>query len=52
MGLTTSTDALQQNPDGTYKTNHVKDGGYAIDTKFADAITNYTVKRGAAGTKP
>ena len=51
MGLTTSTDALQQNPDGTYKTNHVKDGGYAIDTKFADAITNYTVKRGAAGTE-
>ena len=51
MGLTTSSDALQQNPDGTYKTNHVKDGGYAIDTKFADAITNYTVKRGAAGTE-
>ena len=51
MGLTTSSDALQQNTDGTYKTNHVKDGGYAIDTKFADAITNYTVKRGVAGTE-
>lgn len=51
MGLTTSSGALQQNPDGTYKTNHVKDGGYVIDTKFADAITNYTVKRGVAGTE-
>ena len=43
MGLTTSSEALIKNADGTYKTNHVKDGGYAIDTKFADAITNYTV---------
>lgn len=51
MGLTTSSKALIKNADGTYKTNHVKDGGYAIDTKFADAITNYTVKRGAAGTE-
>ena len=51
MGLTTSSEALIKNADGTYKTNHVKDGGYAIDTKFADAITNYTVKRGAAGTE-
>lgn len=51
MGLTTSSEALIKNADGTYKTNHVKDGGYAIDTKFADAITNYTVKRGVAGTE-
>ena len=51
MGLTTSSEALIKNTDGTYKTNHVKDGGYAIDTKFADAITNYTVKRGVAGTE-
>ena len=51
MGLNTSSDALQQNPDGTYKTNHVKEGGYAIDTTFADTITNYTVKRGVAGTE-
>ncbi len=51
MGLTTSSEALIKNADGTYKTNHVKDGGYAIDTKFADAITNYTVKHGAAGTE-
>ena len=51
MGLTTSSEALIKNADGTYKTNHVKDGGYAIDTKFADTITNYTVKRGVAGTE-
>lgn len=51
MGLTTSSEALIKNADGTYKTNHVKDGGYAIDTKFADAIANYTVKRGVAGTE-
>ena len=51
MGLTTSSEALIKNADGTYKTNHVKDGGYAIDTKFADAIPNYTVKRGVAGTE-
>ena len=51
MGLTTSSGALIKNADGTYKTNHVKDGGYAIDTKFADTITNYTVKRGVAGTE-
>lgn len=51
MGLTTSSKALIKNADGTYKTNHVKDGGYAIDTKFADAITNYTVKSGVAGTE-
>ena len=49
MGLKTSSEALQQNADGTYKTNHVKDGGYAIDTTFADTITNYNVKRGVAG---
>lgn len=53
MGLTTSSEALIKNPDGTYKTNHVKDGGYgyAIDTKFADTITNYNVERGNAGTE-
>lgn len=51
MGLTTSSEALIKNPDGTYKTNHVKDSGYAIDTKFADTITNYTVKGGVAGTE-
>nr|WP_302708151.1 filamentous hemagglutinin N-terminal domain-containing protein [uncultured Dialister sp.] len=51
MGLTTSSEALIKNPDGTYKTNHVKDGGYAIDTKFADTITNYNVKRGNDGTE-
>ena len=51
MGLTTSSEALIKNADGTYKTNHVKDGGYAIDTTFADTITNYTVKRGVAGTE-
>ena len=51
MGLTTSSEALIKDADGTYKTNHVKDGGYAIDTKFADAITNYTVRRGVAGTE-
>lgn len=51
MGLTTSSEALIKNPDGTYKTNHVKDGVYAIDTKFADTITNYNVKRGNDGTE-
>lgn len=51
MGLTTSSEALIKNPDGTYKTNHVKDGDYAIDTKFADTITNYNVKRGNDGTE-
>lgn len=51
MGLTTSSETLIKNADGTYKTNHVKDGGYAIDTTFADTITNYTVKRGVAGTE-
>lgn len=51
MGLTTSSEALIKNPDGTYKTNHVKDSGYAIDTKFADTITNYNVERGNAGTE-
>lgn len=53
MGLTTSSEALIKNPDGTYKTNHVKDGGYgyAIDTKFAYTITNYNVKRGNDGTE-
>lgn len=49
MGLTTSSDALQQNTDGTYKTNHVKDGGYAIVTTFADTIKNYDVSQGTVG---
>lgn len=51
MGLTTSSEALIKNADGTYKTNHVKDGGYAIDTTFADTIKNYDVSRGTDGVE-
>ena len=51
MGLTTSSEALIKNADGTYKTNHVKDGGYAIDTIFADTIKNYDVSRGTDGVE-
>ena len=51
MNLKTSSDALQQNTDGTYKTNHVKDGGYAITTEFSDTIKNYDVSQGTVGTE-
>lgn len=51
MRLTTSSEALIKNADGTYKTNHVKDGGYAIDTIFADTIKNYDVSRGTDGVE-
>ncbi len=51
MGLTTSSEALIKNADGTYKTNHVKEGGYAIKTEFLDTIKNYDVSRGTDGVE-
>ena len=51
MGLKTSSKALLQNADGTYKTNHVKEGGYAIETEFLDTIKNYDVSRGTDGVE-
>ena len=47
MGLKTSSEALIQNADGTYKTNHVKESGYAIKTEFLDTIKNYDVSKDA-----
>lgn len=51
MGLKTSSEALIQNADGTYKTNHVKEGGYAIKTEFLNTIKNYDVSRGTDGVE-
>lgn len=49
MGLTTSSEALIKNADGTYKTNHVKDGGYEIKADYTSELQNYKVETGTVG---